>query len=92
MLCSDGLTDVVDDSDIKATLDSDQNPQMAARQLVQLAVEHKAKDDVTCVVFQVEPDLPKPSVQNTDGFLERIKRFMGVSPAAPNQPLPRRNS
>lgn len=54
LLCSDGLTDVVENKVIQATLTSHRNSQLAARQLVQMAVENKASDDVTCVVFRVE--------------------------------------
>lgn len=83
LLCSDGLTDVVEDNVIRAVLQSHRNPQLAARQLVQTAVENKAKDDITCVVFRVA----EPSSHRKDnssglfaGLVERFRSFFGQRP------------
>ncbi len=83
LLCSDGLTDVVDDITIKAVLQSHSNPQLAARQLVQTAVENKAKDDVTCVVFHVEQDRSMDVVETTGrftAFVESVRSLFGQRP------------
>jgi len=84
LLCSDGLTDVVDDYVIQAVLQSHRNPQLASRQLAQMAVENKAKDDVTCVVFRVEEEARPADHDETSGgfgeFMEKLKGLFGQRP------------
>lgn len=53
MLCSDGLSDVVDDEAIEATLRDFTDPQAAADELVRLALEGGGPDNVTVVVGDV---------------------------------------
>jgi protein phosphatase len=53
MLCSDGLSDVVDDTAIEETLRSFSAPQAAAEELVRLALEAGGPDNVTVVVGDV---------------------------------------
>ncbi|MCH7231278.1 protein phosphatase 2C domain-containing protein [Glycomyces sp. L485] len=53
MLCSDGLSDVVDDSVIEETLRDFTDPQAAADELVRLALEGGGPDNVTVVVGDV---------------------------------------
>lgn len=50
MLCSDGLTDAVDDETIAATLADDAPAGQACRQLVQLALDGGGRDNVTVIV------------------------------------------
>lgn len=50
LLCSDGLTDMVDDADIAAVLAEDQPSQAAASQLVESALEAGGADNVTVIV------------------------------------------
>ncbi|GAB4008795.1 hypothetical protein GCM10029992_66080 [Glycomyces albus] len=53
MLCSDGLTDVVDDAAIETVLRDFAEPQSAADELVRLALEQGGPDNVTVVVGDV---------------------------------------
>ncbi|WP_199034662.1 PP2C family protein-serine/threonine phosphatase [Glycomyces salinus] len=53
MLCSDGLTDVVDDTAIESVLRDFAEPQSAADELVRLALEQGGPDNVTVVVGDV---------------------------------------
>ncbi|GAB3649615.1 PP2C family protein-serine/threonine phosphatase [Glycomyces tarimensis] len=53
MLCSDGLSDVVDDAAIEETLRDFADPQAAADELVRLALEGGGPDNVTVVVGDV---------------------------------------
>ena len=53
LLCSDGLHGVADDEQIAAVLLGEADPEEAARQLIALAVEGGAPDNVTCVVADV---------------------------------------
>jgi serine/threonine protein phosphatase PrpC len=55
LLCSDGLSDYVDDEVIGATLGRYTDPQECARQLVELALRAGAPDNVTVVVCDVVP-------------------------------------
>lgn len=53
LLCSDGLTDMVADEDIQAILAAEKNPRSAARKLVDAALRHGGKDNVTAMVVHV---------------------------------------
>lgn len=55
LLCSDGLSDYVDDDTIERTITSCADPEDCARELVELALAAGAPDNVTVVV--AEPDL-----------------------------------
>jgi PPM family protein phosphatase len=55
LLCSDGLSDYVDDDMIAATLAGYPDPQLCAGQLVGLALRAGAPDNVTAVVSDVVP-------------------------------------
>ena len=50
LLCSDGLTDMVEEDDIIKTLSSMKNPDQAARVLMQMALENGGKDNVTVLL------------------------------------------
>ncbi|MBX3219495.1 MAG: serine/threonine-protein phosphatase [Labilithrix sp.] len=54
LLCSDGLSGVVPDAAIAATLRDHADPDAAAGALVARALEAGAPDNVTCVVFRLE--------------------------------------
>jgi len=54
LLCTDGLTEMVPDSEIAATLRAEGNPRDAAERLVALALEHGGVDNVTVVVSRYE--------------------------------------
>ena len=49
-MCSDGLTDMVDDDAIRAVLVQGHASQEACRRLIDLALERGGKDNVTVVV------------------------------------------
>ncbi len=53
LLCSDGLTSELEDSDIEALLRSEASPSVAATRLVELAVTAGGRDNVTVVVVDV---------------------------------------
>src|SRR5690606_806300 len=53
LLCTDGLSDVVDDSTIGQTLAGHQEPRECAEQLVKLAHQAGAPDNVTVVIADV---------------------------------------
>lgn len=56
LLCSDGLSDEVDEDEIVSILRQQSDPQNAARALVELANERGGRDNVTVVVLDVVDD------------------------------------
>lgn len=50
LLCSDGLTDMVNDADICTILRQSSTPDQACKSLVELALDHGGKDNVTVVL------------------------------------------
>jgi protein phosphatase len=53
MLCSDGISDGTTREVIKSILESESDPQQAARRLVEAAQQGGSKDNITCVVLHV---------------------------------------
>ncbi len=54
LLCSDGLSDMVEDDDIQLTLSSLQaNLQLASRQLVQMANDNGGRDNVSVILVRI---------------------------------------
>jgi protein phosphatase len=51
LMASDGLTGVVDDPDLAKVLGGVDDPQRAARTLVDLALTNDSKDNVTCLII-----------------------------------------
>jgi PPM family protein phosphatase len=56
LLCSDGLSDVVDDDAIGQTLVQHAEPRQCAEQLVKLAQQAGAPDNVTVIIADLLPD------------------------------------
>ncbi|HEX2732727.1 MAG TPA: Stp1/IreP family PP2C-type Ser/Thr phosphatase [Polyangiaceae bacterium] len=54
VLCSDGLSGMVDDADILLVCDTLKDPEQACRRLVTMANEHGGEDNVTAVVIRIE--------------------------------------
>jgi PPM family protein phosphatase len=53
LLCTDGLTRMVEDSEIARTLLESSDAQTSADRLVQLANEHGGEDNVSVVVVHI---------------------------------------
>lgn len=64
MFCSDGLTDLVNQSQIIAILSGSENLQMAAQQLIHKANELGGKDNITVVLATYDQD-KKPAKKRT---------------------------
>ncbi|MBO1199281.1 Stp1/IreP family PP2C-type Ser/Thr phosphatase [Staphylococcus simiae] len=56
LLCSDGLTDYVKDNDIQRQLKKDQTLEEHGNHLMQLAMDHHSKDNITFIVAAIEGD------------------------------------
>src|SRR5579863_2177660 len=53
LLCSDGLSGVVSDETLRDTLSSFEDPEIATRQLIDLAIHGGGPDNITCIVADV---------------------------------------
>ena len=53
LLCSDGLSGVVSDETLRDTLSSIEDPDVAVRQLIELAIRGGGPDNITCIVADV---------------------------------------
>jgi serine/threonine protein phosphatase PrpC len=56
LLCSDGLTNILEDGEIQGILEDESDPQKAAKRLVNEAVRGGANDNVTAVVIAFPGD------------------------------------
>lgn len=52
MMCSDGLSDMVDDNEIASILDSEQTMEQKAEQLITVANEHGGRDNISVLLTQ----------------------------------------
>ena len=53
VLCSDGLTDMLEDKDIVEILQKTGSAKDAALQLVNAALEHGGKDNITVIICRI---------------------------------------
>jgi len=73
LLCSDGLSDMVEDGEIQATLSMLQsNLPLAARQLVQMANDNGGRDNISVILVRVLGDYAMPK-----GWFARFKAWFG---------------
>ncbi|WP_084361427.1 PP2C family protein-serine/threonine phosphatase [Herbiconiux solani] len=63
MLCSDGLSGVVEFDDIETILKDNAEPHAAADALVKESLDHGAPDNVTVVIVDVHQSLDTPAVE-----------------------------
>jgi protein phosphatase len=71
LLCSDGLSDMVTDEDIHATLDAMRaNLPLAATQLVQTANDSGGRDNISVILVRVVEDFAAPT-----GWFARFKAW-----------------
>jgi len=69
LLCSDGLTDMVEDEDIHLTISTfNANLQTVAEQLIELANENGGRDNITVTLAEV-----KSSFAEKQGLVDRLK-------------------
>ena len=54
LLCSDGLTDMVSDAEIEGLCGKEKDPQVCTKALVNLALEHGGKDNITAMICDVK--------------------------------------
>ena len=67
LLCSDGLSSMISDSDIVTAANAAEDPQQAAEALVELALEAGGEDNITVLVVDLGgEDTPAPPPRRTD--------------------------
>ena len=54
LMCSDGLTDMLSFQEIAAIMKSAKSPKDAVNMLVESALAHGGRDNVTCIVFEIQ--------------------------------------
>ena len=73
ILCSDGLSDMVDDEDIHLTISTfNANLKTAGEQLVQLANQNGGRDNISVCLAQVVESFAEPR-----GIVDRLKGWLG---------------
>ncbi len=74
MLCSDGLTDMVDDEEIHLTTSTfSANLETIGQQLIQLSNDHGGKDNISVVLAQALEDFPARV-----GVVSKLKQVLGL--------------
>ena len=71
LLCSDGLSDMVEDEDIHLTISTfNASLDVVGQQLVQLANDHGGRDNISIMMAEILDSFPVKR-----GFLERVSNF-----------------
>lgn len=68
LVCSDGLSSEVDDEEIRTLLAMHEDPQAAAERLIDRALEHGGRDNVTAVVVDALHVSTRPGRDGAAGF------------------------
>jgi PPM family protein phosphatase len=63
ILCSDGLSGMVEDSDILDVASNTPHPDAACRRLVTMANEHGGEDNVTAVVIEIDDGMTRSQLE-----------------------------
>lgn len=84
LLCSDGVTEYVSESEVGQVLVSASSPTLAARQLVDMALDRGGGDNATAVVIKVveagETRVPPDQRERDDNAIARCSLFEHLSP------------
>jgi serine/threonine protein phosphatase PrpC len=90
VLCSDGLSGMIEDSEILEIVAGSPNIEEACRKLIALANEHGGEDNITAVLVKIEeePGGPKVSLSDTrpTSLTARLREGPGASAVSPTQP------
>ncbi len=81
VLCSDGLSGMVEDEDILAVVKENPEPEMACRRLITMANEHGGEDNVTAVVVAIEDSVARNRLE-----LAATQEMPGIPPMGASEP------
>jgi protein phosphatase len=82
VLCSDGLSGMIDDQEICDVVNSSSDLEEACRRLVALANEHGGEDNITALVVRVENDSEPQRFSDTLPIVERPDDTTADTPPA----------
>jgi len=87
ILCSDGLSGMIEDSEILEIVSQTANIEEACRKLIALANEHGGEDNITAVLVKIEDEPAGEKVSLSDTLptpLTARMRTPGATPSAPD--------
>lgn len=85
VLCSDGLSGMIDDSEIAGVVQSSADLDEICRRLVALANEHGGEDNITALIVHVEADAAEAS-RNADTLPVAVAGAQGAADATADTP------
>jgi PPM family protein phosphatase len=77
VLCSDGLSGMIDDREILEVVGKTQDLEEACRQLIAMANEHGGEDNITALIVRIDPEVERVAVEGAKPVAE-----------APSEPAP----
>ena len=86
LLCSDGLSGVVSDETLRDTLSTIEDPEIATRQLIELAIHGGGPDNITCIVADVVDTATTRLPPTTTPVLAGAAATHGRPPGWPTAP------
>lgn len=75
LLCTDGITGMLDDATLSAILDMERDPQKAAAYIVKTAMNSGSTDNLTAIIVAIDSPLP---IQNKEDLWEEDDTTTGV--------------
>src|SRR5882724_6968656 len=88
ILCSDGLSGMIEDSEILDIVSQSSNIDDACRKLIALANEHGGEDNITAVLVRIEPEPGGEKVSLSDTLPTPLTARLRQNPPAATAPAP----
>ena len=88
ILCSDGLSGMIEDAEILDIVSQSSNIDDACRKLIALANEHGGEDNITAVLVRIEPEPGGEKVSLSDTLPTPLTARLRQNPAASTAPAP----
>ena len=86
ILCSDGLSGMIEDSEILEIVSQSPNIEDACRRLIALANEHGGEDNITAVLVKIEDEPASPKVSLSDTLPTPLTARLRQNPPAASEP------
>ena len=85
ILCSDGLSGMIEDSEILEIVSQSPNIEDACRKLIALANEHGGEDNITAVLVKIEDEPASPKVSLSDTLPTPLTARLRQNPTAASE-------
>jgi protein phosphatase len=82
ILCSDGLSGMIEDAEILEIVSNSPNIEDACRKLIALANEHGGEDNITAVLVKIEDEPGGPKVSLSDTLPTPLTARLRQNPSA----------